>query len=72
MMSSHRHHQVPPPWRAVGQVLASVTDSSGRAAITRLLQRASQGDRDAFKSADQIRQMLDLEWTDLIEEHKAA
>ena len=62
----------PPPWRVVGQVLASVTNSSGRAAIARLLQRASQGDRDAFEGADQIRQRLGLEWADLIEQRKAA
>ena len=57
----------PPPWRSVGQALASVIDSSGpRATIARLLERANQGDRGAFQQADQIRQRLGLTWDDLL------
>ena len=62
----------PPPWRPVGQALASVTAAAGRAAIACLLQRASQGDTRAFREADVIRQQLGFEWADLIEERKAA
>ncbi len=56
----------PPPWRAIGQVVASVTDNSGRAAIARLLQCASNGDGDAFEQADWIRRRLGLNWDELL------
>ena len=72
MTSRPTYPTAPPPWRVVGQVLASVTDSSGRAAIARLRRCASQGDGHAFQQADQIRQRLGLAWDDLIEECKAA
>ena len=62
----------PPPWRPVGQALASVTAAAGRTAITRLLQRASNGDARAFREADVIRRRLGLAWADLIEHRRAA
>ena len=72
-MTGHpTHPPAPPPWRAVGQALASVIDSSGRAAISRLLQRASNGDAQAFQEADVIRRRLGLEWADLIDRRRAA
>ena len=62
----------PAPWRSVGEVAAELTGATGRVAIIRLLERAGQGDADAFQQADQIRQYLGLEWPDLIEVKRAA
>ena len=62
----------PPPRRAGGQALASVTDSSGRPAIAGLLQHASNGDAQAFGEADVIRRRLGLAWGALIDGRRAA
>ena len=56
----------PPPWRSIGEVAAELIEEAGRAAIAQCLERASEGDRDAFQQADQIRQRLGLTWDDLL------
>ena len=66
MMSSHQHHQAPPPWRSIGEVAGDLTESMGRAAIAQCLERASEGDRDALDQANQIRQRLGLTWDDML------
>ncbi len=56
----------------IGSLVANVAERASRAAIARLLHRASNGDTHAFREADVIRQRLGFEWADLIEERKAA
>ena len=56
----------PPPWRAVGEVAAKLTESAGQATIAQCLERASEGDCDAFDQADQIRRRLGLTWENML------
>ncbi len=67
-----KYPTAPPPWCSIGEVVADLTESTGRVAIARLLQCTSNGDAQAFREADVIRRRLGLEWADLIEERKAA
>ncbi len=59
-------------FRHVGSLAADETKGTGRAAIARLLERASNGDARAFRKADVIRRRLGLAWTDLFDHRRAA
>ena len=71
-MTRRRHLPGPQPWQRVGEVAAGLTKETGRAAIAHWLNRASEGDADAFQQADQIRQRLGLTWNDLLNVRTAA